>query len=168
MASRLGWPSASLARKSIAPKAATFGFAGSDRLFPCANLVLGRRKREHKAGDDHARDPGVLHRYPRGDQPKRQVRRPAMSILVRAEYLLHGVVRGLPGTGTRPVRWWLTEADWRLLQAERAVFAIVPRDPRSSRLFGLPVTIDRFGQPSRLITQDGTAIPLPTGVTPGS
>jgi hypothetical protein len=91
-----------------------------------------------------------------------------MSILVRAEYLLHGVVRGLPGTGTRPVRWWLTEADWRLLQAERAVFAIVPRDPRSSRLFGLPVTIDRFGQPSRLITQDGTAIPLPTGVTPGS
>lgn len=70
--------------------------------------------------------------------------------------------------GARPVRSWLTEADWHVLLAERAVFAIVPGVARSTRLFGLPVAIDRFGQPSRLITQDGTAIPLQAGSTPGS
>ncbi len=83
-----------------------------------------------------------------------------MSILERAEYLFHGAAaRGKPGE-FQPVRWWLTEADWRRLLAERAKLEIMPGYALMRRLFGLPIAIDYYGQGSRLVTRDGTAIPF--------
>ena len=70
-----------------------------------------------------------------------------------------------------PVRWWFTDQDFDALRAD--LHAMNLHELRlignSYRLFGLPVTIDRTGQPSRLILKDGTAIAivLPGTASPG-
>jgi len=83
-----------------------------------------------------------------------------MSILERACFLVEATGKARVGSGMTPVRWWLTEADWIVLAVEIAAAQIVSPNPLQPRLIGLPVTIDRSGQPSRLITENGTAISL--------
>jgi hypothetical protein len=62
-----------------------------------------------------------------------------------------------------PVRWWFTDEDFDELRAclHAMNLGAVRLDNKGSyRLFNLPVTIDRTGQPSRLLLRDGTAIPI--------
>jgi len=54
-----------------------------------------------------------------------------------------------------PVRWWLTEEEWANLKA-RMRLCRVRKGGQAPRLMGLPVAIERFGQPSRLVLADGT------------
>ncbi|MCW1984332.1 UNVERIFIED_ORG: hypothetical protein M2348_000043 [Sphingomonas sp. R1F5B] len=84
-----------------------------------------------------------------------------MSLLESAAFLIETTGKARAGSGMTPVRWWLTEADWIVLAVEIAAAQVVgPSHPRQRRLLGLPFTIDRSGQPSRLITENGTAISL--------
>ncbi len=61
-----------------------------------------------------------------------------------------------------PVRWWFTDEDFDELRACPPAMNLprIELVKNGYRLFGLPVSIERFGQPSRLLLRDGTTIPI--------
>lgn len=61
---------------------------------------------------------------------------------------------------SEPVRWWLSDHDWTAIRAavDAATHHRIEVIPR--RLFDIPISIERSNQPSRLVLEDGTALPL--------
>lgn len=62
--------------------------------------------------------------------------------------------------GSPPARWWFSEEDWMELRAGIRSSTLHFVDITPNRLFGTPVSFDHFGQPSRLVLDNGEAIPL--------